>query len=130
MTGVLCSSPTPAQVTQGALWGKWLVSIVTAPVPNVTAVSPTNGSTLGGTSVTITGTNLTGATAVKFGTTSATSYTVINDSDITATSPAHTAGGVDVTVTTPGGTSAATAADSYTYVKATPTVSAWPTATP
>jgi hypothetical protein len=78
--------------------------------------------------VTITGTNLTGATAVKFGTTSATSYTVINDSDITATSPAHTAGGVDVTVTTPGGTSAATAADSYTYVKATPTVSAWPTA--
>ena len=36
--------------------------------PTVTGVSPTNGPTAGGTSVTVSGTNLTGATAVDFGT--------------------------------------------------------------
>ena len=35
--------------------------------PTVTAISPTTGSTVGGTTVTINGTNLAGATAVKFG---------------------------------------------------------------
>ena len=37
-------------------------------------VTPTSGTTAGGTSVTITGTNFTGATAVTFGGTAATSY--------------------------------------------------------
>ena len=40
------------------------------PPPTVTSISPANGTTLGGTTVTITGTNLTGATAVTFGGTS------------------------------------------------------------
>ena len=40
--------------------------------PTVTAISPTSGSTTGGTSVTISGTNLAGATAVDFGTVAAT----------------------------------------------------------
>src|SRR5204863_8314191 len=39
--------------------------------PSVTAVSPTKGPAIGGTTVTITGTRLTGATAVKFGSVSA-----------------------------------------------------------
>ena len=54
--------------------------------------------------MTITGTGFTGATAVDFGTTAATGLTVVNDTTITADSPAGT-GIVDVTVTTPGGTS-------------------------
>jgi len=95
---------------------------VLPPAPMVTQVNPTSGPTAGGTSVTITGTNLTGATGVQFGATSATSFTVNGaGTQITATAPAGSAGTVDVTVTTPSGTSPKGAADQYTYV-ARPTV--------
>jgi hypothetical protein len=94
-----------------------------APVaPTVTGVAPASGAIAGGTSVTITGTGLTAAIAVSFGTTPATSYTVVGDTQVTAVAPAHAAGSADVTVTTPGRTSAAVSADSFTYVAA-PTVS-------
>jgi hypothetical protein len=53
--------------------------------------------------VTITGTNLANATAVKFGTKAAT-ITANTATSVSATSPSGT-GTVDVTVTTPGGTS-------------------------
>ena len=59
-----------------------------AAAPAVTAISPTSGPSFGGTTVTITGTAFTGATAVDFGTTAATSFTVVNDTTITAVSPA------------------------------------------
>lgn len=75
------------------------------PVPVVLLVAPPIGPPAGGTSVTITGTGFTGATAVSFGGTPATSYVVDSDMQITATTPAHAMGAVDVTVTTPGGTS-------------------------
>lgn len=83
--------------------------------PTVTAISPKAGPIGGGTAVTITGSGFTGATSVTFGGTAATSYTVTNDTTITATSPAHAAGTVDVLVVTPGGTSANTAADDFVY---------------
>jgi len=73
--------------------------------PLVTSISPTMGSTAGGTTVTITGVDFTGATGVDFGGTPATSFTVDSDTTITATTPAHAAGLVNVTVTTAGGTS-------------------------
>ena len=88
--------------------------------PTVTNVNPNAGTTAGGTSVIITGTSFTGATSVKFGSTSA-SFTVNSATQITATSPAESAGTVDVTVTNPGGTSGTSSADQYTYY-ATPTV--------
>jgi hypothetical protein len=84
--------------------------------PTVTGLSPSTGSVLGGTSVTITGTNFLGATAVNFGSTAATSYAVVSGTSITATSPAGTAGVVNVTVTTASGTSAITSADEFTYI--------------
>ncbi len=73
--------------------------------PTITSISPTKGSTAGGKTVTITGTNLGGATAVLFGSTAAPSFTVNSESQITAVSPAESAGIVPVVVTAPGGTS-------------------------
>jgi len=83
--------------------------------PTVTAVSPNQGPTTGGTSVTITGTNFIGTTAVKFGANNATSFTINSATQITATSPAGTVGTVDIRVTTPAGTSAISANDQFTY---------------
>jgi IPT/TIG domain len=83
-------------------------------VPSVTRVSPTSGPTTGGTTVTINGTGFTGATGVSFGGTAAT-FSVKSSSQISATAPAGAAGTVDITVTTPGGTSATSTNDQYTY---------------
>jgi hypothetical protein len=92
------------------------VSGVVAPVPTVTAVSPTSGPIAGGTSVTISGTNFTGATAVSFGSVAASSFTVNSATSITAVDPAEAAGTVHVTVTTANGTSVTNAADQFTFV--------------
>nr|WP_314607725.1 putative Ig domain-containing protein [uncultured Janthinobacterium sp.] len=100
------------------------------PPPTITGVSPASGPTTGGTSVTITGTGFTGATAVKFGATNATGYTVNSATQITATAPAGSAGTVNVTVTTAGGTSATGAANQFTYIPAPTVTSISPTAGP
>jgi len=91
--------------------------------PTVTKVTPKTGATTGAASVTITGTNLTGATAVNFGTTPAAKFTVTSSTSITATTPAHAAGVVDVTVATPAGTSAITLADHYKFTPLVTSVS-------
>lgn len=85
----------------------------------MTGITPNSGSTVGGTSVTISGTELTGATAVKFGGTDAQAFTVDSATQITATTPAHGVGAVSVQVTTPGGTNAANTL--FTYVNFAPT---------
>ncbi len=95
--------------------------------PTVTSLSPTSGPTAGGTSVTITGSNFAGATVVSFGGTPATSFTVDSATQITATAPPRSAGAVNVIVTTPGGISADTAADDYTYIPP-PTLGTYPAA--
>ncbi|WP_336691434.1 IPTL-CTERM sorting domain-containing protein [Delftia acidovorans] len=100
--------------------------------PSVTSISPTAGPTGGGTTVTITGTGFSAALptgAVRFGGTIAT-YTINSNTQITATAPAGSAGTVDVTVTTVGGTSATSAADQFTYVAAPTVTSISPTAGP
>jgi hypothetical protein len=98
------------------------LTVNAAPAPAVTSVSPASVPASGGTLVTITGTGLAGATAVDFGTTAG---TIVSDSDsqIIATSPAGTPGTVDITVTTAGGTSAASSADQFTYL-ASPAITA------
>ena len=88
--------------------------------PTVTGINPSAGPLGGGTTVTIAGTGFTGATKVDFGTKPATNLVVVSASGITVTSPAGS-GTVDVTVTGPGGTSATSTADQFTYVAA-PTV--------
>ena len=81
--------------------------------PAITGLSPKGGSTAGGTFVTITGTGFTGATSVHFGTTPATGLTVVSDMVDHGREPAGT-GIVDVTVTTPRGTSPISPADQFT----------------
>jgi hypothetical protein len=64
----------------------------------VTGLTPTSGTELGGTEVTITGDGFTGAIGVVFDGTAGTSFTVVNDTTITVTTPAHVPGTVDVIV--------------------------------
>ncbi len=86
-------------------------------VPAVAGLTPTSGPQGGGTSVTVTGSGFTGATAVDFGGLSATVFTVNSDTSITVNSPSSpSASTVDVTVTTPGGTSTTSPADEFTYI--------------
>ena len=101
----------------GTFAGKEIeLSAEVQPAPAVTAIEPSFGSVLGGTSVKITGTNLNAASAVKFGDTPATGFTVESETQITATAPpSATVGSVDVTVTTLAGTSAAVRDDRFTY---------------
>ena len=80
------------------------------PPPALTAISPNNGSADGGDTVTITGVDLGGATSVSFGGAAGT-IAADSASQITVTSPPGN-GTVNVTVTTPSGTSNA---EQFTY---------------
>jgi hypothetical protein len=86
------------------------------PQLSVTGVAPIGGAPAGGTTVTITGTGFSNSvTGVKFGATSATSFSVVNDTTVTAVSPAHSVGTVDVTVTAAGVTSASSPSDQFSF---------------
>lgn len=89
------------------------------PLPAILDIDPDAGPLAGGTVVTITGENLTGATGVNFGGTPGTAFTVVSDTEITVTTPAGTAGAVDVVLLSPNGN--VTEADAFTYA-AVPTV--------
>jgi hypothetical protein len=87
--------------------------------PVVTGVSPQSGPPGGGTTVFISGRNLVGATSVNFGGVSSTRFFPVSPGVIQAVSPPGAPGSaVHVTVTTPGGTSLANAADQFTYTGA------------
>ncbi len=89
-----------------------------AAAPTVSTVSPARGPLAGGQTITITGTDLTGATTVRFGTTAVRPLTVLSSTKLTVRTPAHVAGTVDLTVSTPDGTSRPNTADRFTYVRA------------
>jgi len=109
---------TPGGYTTPTWQGYNTSAFVSPDPPAVTGVAPNSGPIAGGTDVTITGTGFTGATEVFFGesTTQAQSFTVVSDTKITAKTPAVPAHGArHVFVTTPGGTSAKNAADSFVF---------------
>ncbi|MEW6717995.1 MAG: IPT/TIG domain-containing protein [Chloroflexota bacterium] len=81
--------------------------------PAVVGVNPNAGPTYGGTSVIITGLNFGLATNVLFDGTAATSFTIDSPTQITAITPPHAAGTVDVNIT---GGNPATIADSFTFI--------------
>ena len=82
--------------------------------PSVTSVTPGNGSTAGGNTVTITGTGFTAVPTVTFGGTAATSVSFASSTSITAVAPAHAAGQVAVAVRNPDAQTG-TLNNGYTY---------------
>lgn len=74
-----------------------------APSAAPTSLSPAGGPTSGGTSVTISGNSFENGASVSFGGVPATSVTVTSPTQLTAVTPPHGSGAVDVTVTNPTG---------------------------
>ena len=94
-------------------------------LPTVTNVNPASGPVAGGTAVTITGTNFANGATVTFGGIAATGVTVQSSTTIAATTPAHAAGQVDITVTNPDSQSG-TLASGFRYGEAPiPTLQEW-----
>ncbi|MBK6563050.1 IPT/TIG domain-containing protein [Candidatus Amarobacter glycogenicus] len=86
--------------------------------PTITSLSPDTGLANGTTVVTITGTGFTASgTVVRFDGIVAI-HSFVDSEMLVAVAPAHSAGVVDVSVTTPGGTSPNTIADDFTYTGA------------
>jgi len=88
---------------------------VASPPPTVTSVVPDAGLVGGGNTVVIDGSGFVSGASVKFGATSSASVTFVSAGEVKAVAPAHASGVVAVTVTTPGGTSAASNHDLYAY---------------
>lgn len=80
----------------------------------IVAVSPSSGPTSGGTPITITGDDFAEGTIVLLGDLPALDVVILTSTAITAITPAHAEGAVDVIVTSPDGESAALAGG-YTY---------------
>jgi len=90
------------------------VATASAEAPTVTKVAPKFGLAAGGTLVTITGTGFNEVSSVHFGTKAAASFETTSPTSITALSPSGT-GIVDITVTTPEGTSPEEKPDQFSY---------------
>jgi large repetitive protein len=114
--GSITFSDNNLNVSPSAMQTVALSGAALALPPTVSGILPSSGSTAGGTTVTIFGVNLTGATGVLFGSAPASRFLVVDDNSITATAPGQAEGTVDVIVTTPGGTSATSVSDQYTFV--------------
>src|SRR5262245_8377827 len=89
------------------------------PRPVSSSIAPSSGVPSGGTQVQVSGENFLDTNAVFFGTVRAQTFTVdASGQSLTAISPAGQ-GSVHIAVVTPGGTSAMTQADQFTYVEPT-----------
>jgi len=107
----------PVNVDLGTLTaGSATCNLPPAVAPTASGLTPPQGPTTGGTTVTVTGTGFQpGKTTVTIGgvTIPAADVTVKSPTSLTFTTPAHPAGPVTVAVTTPAGTSGALP---FTYV--------------
>lgn len=91
----------------------------------VSSITPSSGTTLGGTRVTITGMNFSAGATVAIGGVAATSVTVTGPTLLTATTAQHVAGVVAVAVTASGATGSLPGA--FTYVAPPATTNTPPT---
>jgi hypothetical protein len=100
---------------QGGTYDAFVAKVALLPAPTLSAVTPSSGPVAGGTGVTLTGTNFRAGATVDLGGVAATGVTVGSGTSITATTPAHALGAVDLTVTDPDGQSAKLTGE-FTYV--------------
>jgi len=105
--------------------GLYLLNLNSAPPPAVSLVSPVSGNIAGGTAVTITGTNFKAGATVKFGGTAASNVVFQNSTTLTATTPVHAAGAVEVAVTNPDGQTG-TQLSGFTYTAIAPMITTQP----
>lgn len=118
--GIFCYSSGGAKDATGLSARDYLT-------PTITTISPSSGSTAGGTSVTITGTGFESNATVTFGGASAASVVVASETSLTCVTPSGTAGAKNVVVTNPDGGFSVTSTGGYTY--ATPTTTTTTTTT-
>jgi len=88
-------------------------------IPVITKIFPLSASAQD--QVTLTGSGFTGMTAVNFGAAAAASFDKVSDTQAMAIVPAGR-GTVDITVTTPGGTSSTSSADQFTFAVSVPVI--------
>ena len=91
---------------------------VALPPPTITSISPSSGSTTGGTTVTVTGSNFASGATVSIGAVAATAVTVLSGTSLRAVTGPRAAGVADVVVSV--GAQSATLPRGYTYVVAAP----------
>src|SRR6202142_3523065 len=89
------------------------------PAPTVTSIAPNSGTINGGTTVTIAGTGFLAGATVSLGGTAATGVTLVSSTSITAITPVHAAGAVNVMVTNTDAQSV-TLTSGYTYSTSNP----------
>jgi hypothetical protein len=89
--------------------------------PLITQVSPLTGPAAGGTAVTINGANLRSECTIRFGGVPATNVSFVSASSMTATTPEHAAGAVDVSLAC--GIDSFNFAKGFTYLAASATLS-------
>lgn len=94
----------------------------TATTPTLVSITPSSGSTSGGTSVTLSGTAFVPGTTITIGGVSATNITVVNATTLTATTPAYVSGSLTQTVVVNNGVGTASLLNAFTYVAGSPTL--------
>jgi phosphatidylinositol-3-phosphatase len=91
----------------------------TSPAPSINGITPTTGTTAGGTAITISGANFAPGATVILGGAAAANVNVTSGTTITAVTPAHAAATVNVTVTNSDGQSG-TLTNGFTYFTPNP----------
>jgi hypothetical protein len=123
---IIISPPNPAGTMSisvinpahtGSSTGSATVFRYDTPLPRLTGISPSSGSSAGGTVVTLTGSGFTGTTNVSFGEKPGSGLKVIDDSRLTIISPASRLGSFPITITNGYGTgSSLGSSTSFRYV--------------
>jgi hypothetical protein len=98
------------------------VNVIAPPTtPAITQVSPVNGPAAGGTAVTISGANLRSECTIRFGGVPAANSSFVSASSMTATTPPHAPGAVDVSLAC--GADAFNFTNGFTYLGTSATLS-------